>query len=94
MAALDVSNDPHNAITRLCMLQAEVAHLLGFKEPNDCFCGTGGFWAERDWPRDVPPDWRSAGTAIAFIENTVRAEIDRVKAIRDAACFADVEVHD
>lgn len=91
---MELSTDPRNAITRLCMLQGQVAEVLGHDNPNDCFCGAGGFWQGRAWPHQQPDGWRSSGEAIEFIERVVRNEIERIKAVRAAACFADVEVFD
>jgi hypothetical protein len=58
-------------IERLCALQEEVVHdVLGYAEPNDCFCGEGGFW-----PLHRTEDFRTSFQAIDFIEAATRKAI-------------------
>ena len=64
--------NPRDVIERLCKLQAEVvSQQTGFAQPNDCFCGRGGFWHEGEWP-DKDEHFRTSLEALEFIERAVR----------------------
>lgn len=61
-------------LQRLCELQREVNQRhMGYDEPNDCFCGTGGFW-----PRSE--HFKSSGKTVDFIVEAVREKLDRIAA--------------
>jgi hypothetical protein len=64
------------AIARLCALQREITDaVLGYDEPNDCFCAD----ASRGGNPDPPGYWQSSGKAIEFIEEAVHEKIARYK---------------
>lgn len=59
---------PDVAVQRLCQLQADVVRgVLGFQQPNDCFCNSDGNHPEQGY--------RSTGQAIDYIERVVRIAI-------------------
>jgi hypothetical protein len=73
-------------ISALCELQHDVSAVVGYSEPNDCFCGDGGaYWdVERsDLLMNVVDvvrrgdSFQSSGSAVAYIERAVRAQVAR-----------------
>jgi len=61
-------------IRRLCELQEEAAEVVGYDQPNDCFCGHGGLWDVPDYAAD-PSRYMNSGKALEFIEQAVRSAI-------------------
>ncbi len=86
-------------IERFCRLTEEVVReVLGFKQPNDCFCGHGGFWGSEGYGGTYEKGYRNSGQALEFIEAAVREKIRQIKE-REVAkgnnggCHAESSTH-
>lgn len=62
-------------IQRYCKLSGEVvSSVTGYDQPNDCFCGEGGFWEIKRYAED-PDSYQNSGVALEWIERVVREAI-------------------